>query len=61
MQDPLLGHRLRPGAVAIDHALEFTARYAINEQGLRDTALYEALHTEDACAFSCWATPSPSG
>ena len=44
--DPLLGHRLRPGAVAIDHSLEFTARYAINQQGLRDTAVYEALNTE---------------
>jgi hypothetical protein len=51
VQDSLLGHRLRPGAVAVDHALEFTARYAINEQGLRDTALYETVNTEGRTRF----------
>ena len=42
MNDSVLGHRHRPGAVAVDHAIEFTARYAINEQGLRDDVVYNA-------------------
>ena len=42
VEDSVLGHRLRPGAVAVDHAIEFTARYAINEQGLRDDVVYNA-------------------
>jgi hypothetical protein len=32
VKDSVLGHRLKPGAVAVDHAIEFTARYAINNR-----------------------------
>jgi hypothetical protein len=51
MKDSVLGHRLRPGAVAVDHAIEFTARYAINEQGLRDDVVYHASRNEGRTRF----------
>ena len=51
MTDSLLGHRLRPGAVAVDHAIEFTARYAINEQGLRDDVVYHASRSDGDTRF----------
>ena len=50
-KDSVLGHRLRPGAVAVDHAIEFTARYAINEQGLRDDVVYSADKSEGRARF----------
>src|SRR5262245_36848929 len=34
--DPILGHRNRPGAVAVQQSPEFHARYAINDDGMRD-------------------------
>lgn len=51
VKDVSLGHRLRPGAVAVDHALEFTARYEINAQGLRDDVVYGASKTEGSTRF----------
>ena len=51
VNDSVLGHRLRPGAVAVDHAIEFTARYAINEQGLRDDVVYNAHRGEGRTRF----------
>jgi hypothetical protein len=51
VKDSVLGHRLRPGAVAVDHAIEFTARYAINEQGLRDDVVYSAHKSEGRTRF----------
>jgi len=38
MQDPRVGHRLRPGASARYTTPEFSARIAINEHGVRDDA-----------------------
>lgn len=46
MEDSRLGYRLKPGAVAVEHAPEFTARYTINQQGLRDAAQYERPKAE---------------
>jgi len=51
VEDSVLGHRLRPGAVGVDHAIEFTARYAINEQGLRDDVVYTAHKSEGRTRF----------
>ena len=51
VMDPVLGHRLRPGAVAVDHSSEFVAHYTINEQGLRDTVVYEASRKEGRKRF----------
>ncbi|MET0163840.1 MAG: hypothetical protein ABW318_02400 [Vicinamibacterales bacterium] len=41
VKDSVLGHRQRPGAVGVDHAIEFTALYAINN-GNRVVAEYFA-------------------
>ena len=51
VSDSVLGHRLRPGAVAVDRAIEFTARYAINEQGLRDGVVHHASRSEERTRF----------
>ena len=51
VHDSVLGFRLRPGVVAVDHATEFTARYAINEQGLRDDGVYHGSRSEGGTRF----------
>lgn len=42
LSDPVLGHRNRPGAVALQVGPEFHVRYEISAQGLRDARLYES-------------------